>query len=147
MRRFESINLYLKISGNLAWALQRGNSEDGLKEDMKMILIEKAAKAIKEDQKRHQVLIVYMNVSSETTVRRRKNPDFITSQLPFDDEVEESNRLHDALGPGVKQMLANCEHLRDLSVPILEVENNEDGTEFIEAAALNILNFIQYFNA
>ena len=131
----------------MAWALQRGSKEGENEEDRKIKIVDKAAKAISNAQKTHKVLLVYLNVNAETTIRRRANPSFATSTLPFANEFEESNLLHGALGPAARELLADSEPLRDLSIPILEVENNGDGQEFIEAAVSSIISFIEYFDA
>jgi hypothetical protein len=123
----------------LAWALQRGEKEP-TEEDTK---VDNVAKAISAAQKTHKVLLVYLNVTAETTIRRRANPDFVTSKLPFFDEIEESTRLHKVLGPGARNLVENSEALRDLSISILEVENNRDGWIFIEALASTVIHFMK----
>ena len=131
---------YLLFSvGNLAWALQRGEKEPK-EED---IIVDEVVKAISAAQKTHKVLLVYLNVTPETTMRRRANPDFATSMLPFSDEIEESTRLYKVLGPGARNWVESSAALRDLSIPILEVENNRDGQNFIEAAVSIIIHFMK----
>ena len=105
--------------------------------------MENTVKAISDAQKTHKVLLVYLNVDPETTVRRRANPQFIKSKLPFSDEMVESTRLHNVLGTGTRKFLENTSALRDLCLPILEVENNGDGEDFMEFAVSAIMNFIK----
>ena len=123
----------------MAWALQRGEKEPK-EED---IIVDEVVKAISAAQKTHKVLLVYLNVTPETTMRRRANPDFATSLLPFSDEIEESTCLHKVLGPGARHLVENSEALKHLSIPVLEVENNRDGRNFIEAVASTVIHFMK----
>ena len=86
--------------------------------------------------------MVYLNIDAETTVRRA-NPAFLTSWLPFSDEIAEATRLQDFLGSGAKKLLESEEALRDLCLPIIEIDNNLDGQEFIETAVSVISDFLR----
>ena len=88
-------------------------------------------------------MLVYLNIDAETTVRRRANPAFLTSWLPFSDEIAEATRLQDFLGSGAKKLLESEEALCDLCLPIFEIDNNLDGQEFIETAVSVISDFLR----
>ena len=109
-------------------------------------MIAKAAAAIIDAQKTHQVVLVYLNINAETTVRRRANPEFLKSTLPFSDEIAEATRLENFLGSGAKKLVETEESLPGLFLPILDIDNNKDGKEFIETTSSAILKFLKEKN-
>ena len=136
--------------GNLAWALQREipgsmlTAEDN--EETRQYLIEKTRHAIQVEQsKGRQVIAIYLDVSAESMIRRRSNKHYETSILPFEDEVASANHLYKTIGQRVKSLLQNKNELGDLNIPLLCIENNNDGVEAINNTLSKVLKFLGYF--
>mmetsp|Transcript_39396 Transcript_39396/g.64528 ORF Transcript_39396/g.64528 Transcript_39396/m.64528 type:complete len:98 (+) Transcript_39396:246-539(+) len=76
---------------------------------------------------RGDIVMVHLQTSPETTVRRRNKQPENVLRLPMSDEECESRRLHTALDVHGVQLLHDFEG--ELKFPILILSNNDDGGE------------------
>ena len=84
------------------------------------------------------VLFVHLNITSETSVRRRqirRNAE----RLPMNNEQVECAELHSALDVRGVQLLREFE---DLNLPVLVLDNSKDGEAAIEETSRRIVRFI-----
>ena len=128
--------------GNLAWALQRDEGED--KKDVSKIikLGESTAEAIRNAMEYSDIVLVYLNISPETVLRRRAQKHFVTSHLPFENEENEAIRLHDSIGQRARKLVEEFKILQDLNLPVLDIQNDIDGNEAIESTTTTVKSIL-----
>ena len=135
--------------GNLAWALQRKYMTSTADEDeyKRQELIQKTRQAIEAEIKRGQrVLVVFLDISLETMIRRRANDLYNTSILLFEDEIKGAQILHTNIGERVKSILKDHQILSDFNIPVLYIDNNNDGDEAILNTVKQVLKFLSYYS-
>ena len=88
------------------------------------------------------IVLVYLNISPETVLRRRAQKDFVTSHLPFVNEEDEAIRLHDSIGQRARKLVDEFKMLQDLNLPVLDIQNDIDGNEAIESTTTTVKSFI-----
>lgn len=123
--------------GNLAWALQRG--AEAKTRATRDTLEQRARDGLRAELARREVLLVFLDVSAITTVRRRAT--YAHSVLPFADEHAEAARLHAVLGERGRQLTASFE--RELRVPALYLHNDEDGEGAIDGIVASVVAFVR----
>jgi thymidylate kinase len=134
--------------GNLAWAGMRldaaqkaheAQDTDGANEvsTEHEHHYQRVRSAIKKEQSRRCVLAVHLCIGPSDSVRRRQN-DSNASRLPIeaDMEFDECNNLYQALDVKTQQYLGT------LGIPLLVIENSDDGQDAIKATARKIVTFI-----
>jgi hypothetical protein len=84
-------------------------------------------------------MFVHLSVSAETSVRRRGvYPDNI-ERLPMEDEEADCQEMHDVLDTHGIELL---NELADLNIPVLVLENSNDGKDAIDEASRRIVEFV-----
>jgi thymidylate kinase len=125
--------------GNLAWALMRKKAQPGSCLEDRKALVDQARTAIREHQKESVILFVHLSISVETCLSRRKAPDN-SRRLPMDDERRECLELHKHMEEKGLDLLQT--ELEDLSIPLLVLNNSQDGESAIEESACRIVRFV-----
>jgi nucleoside-triphosphatase THEP1 len=119
--------------GNLAWAQLRtnGQSNDNRMKEVRSAIQQEISKAV--------VLFVHLSVSAETSVRRRRAHPANIKRLPMEDEEVNCQEMHDVLDTHGTVLL---DELADLGIPVLALDNSDDGKEAIEEASRRIYKFV-----
>ena len=130
--------------GNLAWALQRGQVPPDSTDKARAPLLARTLAAVEAEVRRgRRVLAVHLDVSPETIMRRRLQ--FNVSLLPLTNEKEGVSHLHQALGIRTDELLME-EWFQNTSIPVLRLNNNEDGEAAMADIIKKVLAFINQFN-
>lgn len=118
--------------GNLAWALTRHpeQQEDFLK---------RAVDAIGQETEAGIVLMVLLKIDAATMMRRRAN--FQTSALSFEDEEADAEKLSKATGEKLEEILES----HALELPLLKLDNSQDGEAPLNDTVDAIIDFITFF--
>jgi thymidylate kinase len=125
--------------GNLAWALMRKETQPGASLKDKKALVDKVKTAIREHQKESVILFVHLSINVEACLSRRQASEN-SSRLPMDDEQKECLDLHKNMEEKGLDLLQT--DLKDLSIPLLVLDNSQDGTSAIEDSARRIVRFV-----
>jgi thymidylate kinase len=125
--------------GNLAWALMRREAQPGTSLKDRRALVDNARTAIREHQKESVILFVHLSISVEACLSRRKAPEN-SRRIPMDDERKECLELHKTLEEKGLDLLQT--ELEDLSIPLLVIDNSQDGELAIEDSARRIVRFV-----
>ncbi|CAK9022042.1 unnamed protein product [Durusdinium trenchii] len=130
--------------GNFVWALTRRPEQHG-------DLLQRAVDAIRQEQEAGIVLLMLLTITPETMVRRRAQ--FPTSALTFQDEETDAKKLSRATGEKLKEILEEMstgtfrqngfEGLK--SLPVLTLDNNQDGEAALKDTVDAIVDFITFF--
>lgn len=123
--------------GNFVWALTRRPEQHG-------DLLKRAVDAIQQEREATIVLFVLLKINPATMVRRRAT--FQTSALAFQDEEADASKLAKATGEKLDQMLGErhfCFPHGEL--PVLKLDNNQDGEEALNDTVDAIVDFITLF--
>ena len=96
--------------------------------------------AIAKHQESSLVLVIQLMLESPSTMVRRRRQDTDNSKrLPMQDEEKECNQLFVALQDNnMKDIM-----LDPLQIPLLQIDNNVDGSEAMEKILMDILSFVQ----
>eukprot|EP00178_Gracilaria_changii_P025361 TRINITY_DN78159_c0_g1_i1.p1 TRINITY_DN78159_c0_g1~~TRINITY_DN78159_c0_g1_i1.p1 ORF type:complete len:738 (-),score=80.57 TRINITY_DN78159_c0_g1_i1:459-2672(-) len=123
--------------GNSAWALFRKKTlsvgERGAEE-----IIDRARDAIKSELAKAVVLLVHLRIDVRTSLRRRKIEEN-SKRIPMKSERDECAELYEALDVQGLKLLSKC---ADPSIPVLQVDNSEDGEQAIEESLRQIVQFV-----
>eukprot|EP00435_Cladocopium_sp_Y103_P061912 s223_g23.t1 len=123
--------------GNFVWALTRRPEQHG-------DLLKRAEDAIQQEQEATIVLLVLLKINPATMVRRRAT--FQTSALAFQDEEADASKLAKATGEKLDQMLGEHDFcFRHGKLPVLKLDNNQDGEEALNDTVDAIVDFITLF--
>lgn len=120
--------------GNLAWTLQRSSEKDIDS------VTSRAYQAIREEIQRGTVLMVHLQSSPDASARRRRLHPENAQRLPMVDEHKECVRLHSALDVRVVELLQVVEDT--MHVPLLVIDNEQDGEEAIRITLSRIADFV-----
>ena len=125
--------------GNLAWELQRQSTET-LEDDTKRRLEKTRVSIQEESSNRRCVLFVLLDISPETSRRRRHEDKANALRLPLADEAAECCRLHQVLQQRGRELLDDIN--QNLELPVLVLNNDKDGDKSMEEISRKILSFI-----
>lgn len=127
--------------GNLGWALLRKKNSHGVSGEHDNALVERARAAVLEQCESNVTLLVHLDTSLESTIRRRQEDEYNRKRIPIQENVEsECKELHDFLNADVKTHLETYEAA---GIPTLIVENSRDGESSLDKTAMEIIKFIQ----
>jgi hypothetical protein len=138
--------------GNLAWALHRERPPTKAIGSQDESLVQKTHDAVQEHGHKSSVMFVHISVSTETSVRRRRQQHYSAgadangvkednaARLPMTNEAQECQRLHEALDTQGLQEVS--ELATKLQIPLLVLDNDHDGESAIAHAGEKILRFI-----
>ena len=123
--------------GNFVWALTRRPQQHG-------DLLKRAVDAVRQEREGGTVLLVLLKIDAATMVRRRAK--FQTSTLPFQDEEADAGKLSKATGEKLEELLEfQSEELEGLKMPILKLDNSQDGDTALNDTVDAIVDFITFF--
>lgn len=123
--------------GNFVWAITRRPEQHG-------DLLKRAVDAIQQEQEATIVLLVLLKINPSTMVRRRAT--FQTSAMAFQDEEVDASKLAKATGEKLDQMLGEHDFcFPHGKLPVLKLDNNQDGEEALNDTVDAIVDFITLF--
>lgn len=129
------------VGNLLGWALYRKQKRAGggqVDKTEERALVEKAVGAITEHcSKARVVVMVHLQCSPDTTLRRRRKDPQNRGRLPMEQEGPECDELHGVLDATVKRHLLDA-----LDIPTLLVDNSQDGEDSMNETAAQIVTFI-----
>ena len=120
--------------GNAAWYNLRQQQQSSSTD------FERYKIAIAKHRESSLVLVIQLMLESPSTMVRRRRLDTDNSKrLPMQDEEKECNQLFVALQDNnMKDIM-----LDPLQIPLLQIDNNVDGSEAMEKILMDILSFVQ----
>ena len=122
--------------GNGAWY----NLRQQHKQKNSSTELERYKIAIAKHQESSLVLVIQLTVASPSTMIRRRALDTGNSKrLPMQDEEKECNQLFLAL----QDSNLNDVMLDSFGIPLLQIDNDDDGGEAMEKILLDVLSFVQ----
>ncbi|KAI0563255.1 Thymidylate kinase [Gracilaria domingensis] len=123
--------------GNMAWSLLRQKSSTESQQNAGQV-IERAKAAIRSELEKAVVLFVHLRIEVETCIRRRRIEEN-SKRIPMIDESHECAELHEALDVQGAELLSE---FADLSIPVLQVQNSEDGDQAMHESLRQIVHFV-----
>jgi hypothetical protein len=137
---FQDCNSYMRVVetwhvGNGAWYNLRQQQKKNGSTDLERYKI-----AIAKHQESSLVLVIQLMVASSSTMVRRRTLDTDNSKrLPMQDEEKECNQLFlDLQDSNLKDVMLDL-----LGIPLLKIDNDDDGSEAMEKILLDVLSFVQ----
>lgn len=122
--------------GNLAWAAFRQSKDAGNSNT----LIQKYRQAIERETHHSLVILVNLQIEVDVSMRRRQKDNSNRVRVPLLDEARECDALHQAIQyRGFKLM----DKAKPPCVPVLHVNNSEDGEAGIQNTLESIVEFVK----
>lgn len=101
----------------------------------------RARRVVQDEMQQRSIIMVHLQTSFETTIRRRREHTENVLRLPMSKEEDECLRLHTALDLRGLELLR--EFRQEFEIPLLVINNDEDEEEAMGARIRQIVEFLE----